>query len=54
MDDGVAREDWRLVRVKTVINKDINHPRRFIVVDANKTEFDRHIRQLVPMELDVE
>ena len=54
MDDGVAREDWRLVRVKAIINTDTDHPRRFIVIDANKTEFDRHVRQLIPLELDID
>ena len=53
-DPITPRENWRMVRICDIINEDKLHPRRFIVRDASGTTFDRHIRQLVPLELDAD
>ena len=54
VDPNENRENWKLARVKEVINSDPSHPRRFLVVDAKGTQFDRHITGLVPLEYDVD
>ena len=54
VEPNEPRETWRLARVKEITNSDATHPRRFIVVDAKGTQFDRHITGLVPLEYDTE
>ena len=53
-DPITPRENWRMVQICDIIHKDKLHPRWFIVRDVSVTTFDRHMRQIVPLELDAE
>ena len=53
-DQLLPREHWRMGRVVDVINGDEQHPRRFLVRDANGRTFDRHTTGLVSLELEGE
>ena len=48
------RENWRLARVTEILSSDPGRPRRFMVRDSAGALFDRHARQLVPLELDAD
>ena len=53
VDQLTPREEWRLVRIEKIISSDENHPRRVIAKDSTGSEFDRHVRQIIPLELDI-
>ena len=50
-DPLLPRDRWKIGRVESVIGRDENHHRRFIVRDSDGTRYDRHVSGLVLLEM---
>ena len=51
-DDAEPREYWPLGHIIRILNKDLSHPRRFLIRLANGTVIDRNINSALVLKLD--
>ena len=50
-DPLLPRDRWKIGVVESIIGRDENHARRFIIRDSDGTKYDRHVSGIVLLEL---
>ena len=53
-DSNSPREEWKTGRIQSCVSQDQTHGRNYMVRMADGKIFQRHIRQLIPLETEYE
>ena len=51
-DDQSPRDDWKTACIQSCVSQDKAHGRNYLVRTADGKIFQRHVRQLIPLEME--